>query len=679
MRRRLLAGILAIAMVVGMPVTVKAEEYTENKTEKTEENQLNDTENTVQDESQEQTEIDNSDKANEVQDGDERIADDADTNAETGFQLSYRVHVQTYGWQDEKHSGETAGTTGQSKRLEAMELSLKNTPYEGEIEYRTHVQTYGWQNWVSDGEVSGTSGQAKRLEAMQIRLTGELAEHYDVYYRVHAQTYGWLGWAKNGERAGTASYGKRLEAMEIIVVEKGKQGPDESGQAYYAPVIQYQTHVQTYGWQSKQADGATSGTIGQSKRLEAIKINLYEPDALGYEGGIEYRTHVQTYGWQDWVADGAISGTSGESKRLEALEVRLTGELANHYDVYYRVHCQTLGWLGWAKNGDSAGTEGFSKRLEGIEIRLVDKNSIDVPDTSEQAYISPLSDNCIQLFGRLMEDNDGSERDLVVNGNDQTIGLPDDTSILESFGMKFVENYIGGSVRYRAHCQNDGWKDWVNEGNMSGTTDENKYLEAIQIELQGTVGQLYDIYYRTRVESYGWLGWTKNGESAGTNGYSKGIEAIQVRLVRKNQFGPASYELAYLGKNGAAVLGNPCPSAWISDEFGPRIAPTTGASTYHKGRDYAAPYYSPIYAAASGKIAKVDYNYFRGNYVIVDHGHGLSTVYQHCSKINVKHGDSVFVGSKIAEVGTTGISTGPHLHFEVWVEGVPVDPRKYLK
>ena len=676
MKRRLLAGILAVAMVAGMPVTVKAEEYTESKVEKTEDNLVDDTEDAAQDDSQEQTELDNSASVNTVQNGEEVPGDVVD---EAEVELSYRVHVQTYGWQDEKHSGETAGTTGQSKRLEAMELSLKNTPYEGGIEYRTHVQTYGWQDWVSDGTASGTSGQSRRLEAMQIRLTGEMAEYYDVYYRVHAQSYGWLGWAKNGERAGTASYGKRLEAMEIVLVEKGQQGPGEPGQAYYAPVIQYQTHVQTYGWQSKQADGITSGTEGQAKRLEAIKINLYDVEALGYEGGIEYRTHVQTYGWQDWVSDGAMSGTAGEGKRLEAIEVRLTGELAEHYDVYYRVHCQTLGWLSWAKDGETSGSEGFSKRLEGIEIRLIDKNSSDAPDTSGISYVSPLADDTVQLFGRLMEDTDGSERDLVANGNDQTIGLTDDMSHLENFGMRFIENTVGGSVRYRAHCQTYGWKDWASEGNAAGTTDENKHLEAIQMELTGTVSKLYDIYYRTRVESYGWLGWSKNGEAAGTNGYDKGIEAVQVRIVIKGKSGPKSYELPYLSKSGAAVLGNPCPSAWISDEFGPRIAQTTGASTYHKGRDYAAPYYSPIYAAASGKIAKVDWNYFRGNYVIVDHGHGLSTVYQHCSRINVKQGDSVFVGTKIAEVGTTGISTGPHLHFEVWVEGVPVDPRKYLK
>ena len=61
------------------------------------------------------------------------------------------------------------------------------------VSYRTHVQTYGWQNDVKDGAMSGTQGQSKRLEAIQIQLTGELSKHYDVYYRVHCQTYGWLG------------------------------------------------------------------------------------------------------------------------------------------------------------------------------------------------------------------------------------------------------------------------------------------------------------------------------------------------------------------------------------------------------------------------------------------------------------------------------------------------------
>jgi uncharacterized protein YjdB len=90
-----------------------------------------------------------------------------------------------------------------------------------------------------------------------------------------------------------------------------------------------------------------------------------------------------------------MSGTSGESKRLEAIQIKLTGEMANHYDVYYRVHAQSYGWLGWAKNGESAGTAGYAKRLEGIQIVLVPKGSAapsasygGVTSTNAKAYIS---------------------------------------------------------------------------------------------------------------------------------------------------------------------------------------------------------------------------------------------------------------------------------------------------
>ena len=87
------------------------------------------------------------------------------------------------------------------------------------------MQTYGWGDWVSDGTVSGIADGEKRMEAIEIRLTGELAEKYDVYYRVHSQTYGWLDWAKNGAPAGTEGYAKRVEAIEICLVEKGGTAP----------------------------------------------------------------------------------------------------------------------------------------------------------------------------------------------------------------------------------------------------------------------------------------------------------------------------------------------------------------------------------------------------------------------------------------------------------------------
>ena len=112
--------------------------------------------------------------------------------------------------------------------------------------------------------------------------------------------------------------------------------------------------------------------------------------------------------------------------------------------------------------------------------------------------------------------------------------------------------------------------------------------------------------------------------------------------------------------------------------FGPRKAPTAGASTYHRGLDIGGVYGARIVATLSGKVIESTYNASRGNYVAIDHGGGLVTYYMHCSKLLVSPGDEVLQGSVIALVGSTGISTGPHVHYSVAVNGTYVDPLKYV-
>ena len=310
--------------------------------------------------------------------------------------LEYRTHVQTYGWQSWKKGGQLSGTTGKSKRLEGIQIRLKDAGKGDYIEYRTHVQSYGWEKqWVRNGRTSGTVGKAKRLEAIQIRLSPKLAERYDIYYSVHAQSYGWLNWAVNGAPAGTAGQSKRLEAIKIKLVKKGGAAPAKPGnftQAYVSQALRYTTHVQSYGWRGWSTDGRTSGTEGQGTRLEGIKIEL-KPDAWTDlpAGSIEYRTHVQKKGWEKtWKRDGEVSGTVGKALRLEAIQIRLTGDLAKKYNVFYRVHAQSYGWLGWASNGESAGTEGLGRRLEAIQIRLLPKGAKG-PGSSAGAFRKPMS------------------------------------------------------------------------------------------------------------------------------------------------------------------------------------------------------------------------------------------------------------------------------------------------
>ena len=112
--------------------------------------------------------------------------------------------------------------------------------------------------------------------------------------------------------------------------------------------------------------------------------------------------------------------------------------------------------------------------------------------------------------------------------------------------------------------------------------------------------------------------------------------------------------------------------------FGPRKAPTAGASTYHRGLDIGGVYGARIVATLSGKVIESTYNASRGNYVAIDHGGGLATLYAHNSKLLVSVGQTVNAGDVVSLSGSTGRSTGPHLHFEVRVNGERTDPRPYL-
>ena len=122
----------------------------------------------------------------------------------------------------------------------------------------------------------------------------------------------------------------------------------------------------------------------------------------------------------------------------------------------------------------------------------------------------------------------------------------------------------------------------------------------------------------------------------------------------------------------------PSDSRYITDKFGYRDSPTAGASTDHKGVDIGAPYYSDVYAAQSGTVIQAGWNGGYGYSVTIAHAHGVATLYAHLDDYFVSVGQSVSRGQVIADCGSTGISTGPHIHFEVRVNGVQIDPLPYL-
>ncbi|WP_242840993.1 murein hydrolase activator EnvC family protein [Butyrivibrio sp. AE3004] len=158
-------------------------------------------------------------------------------------------------------------------------------------------------------------------------------------------------------------------------------------------------------------------------------------------------------------------------------------------------------------------------------------------------------------------------------------------------------------------------------------------------------------------------------ENATIAALEKAVEAEKAELAAQNA-----------RKYDGGMFAFPCPSyTRISDDFGMRMHPTLGIKKMHNGIDLAAPSGSAIVAAYDGKVVAAAYNSSMGNYVMISHGSGLYTIYMHASSLSVSTGAEVSKGQRIASVGSTGRSTGPHLHFGVRLNGNYVSPWNYVK
>lgn len=160
-------------------------------------------------------------------------------------------------------------------------------------------------------------------------------------------------------------------------------------------------------------------------------------------------------------------------------------------------------------------------------------------------------------------------------------------------------------------------------------------------------------------------------ENAEIMALEKAVAEEKARLAAENA-NARSYD--------GGMFANPCPGyRKLSDDYGNRMHPTLGVEKFHNGIDLAAPSGTPIYAAYDGDVVAADYSSSMGNYIMINHGNGLYTIYMHCSALYVSKGNSIYKGQNIAAVGSTGRSTGPHLHFSVRLNGNYVSPWNYLQ
>ena len=151
--------------------------------------------------------------------------------------------------------------------------------------------------------------------------------------------------------------------------------------------------------------------------------------------------------------------------------------------------------------------------------------------------------------------------------------------------------------------------------------------------------------------------------------------AISVQIDEKEEL----YKFLENQKSMLACTPSIWPTrGWSSSGFGNRISPFTNEKEFHKGLDISTRMNTPILAPADGLVSSTGKDYAMGNKLMINHGYGLKTRYGHMAKILVKKGEYVKRGQEIGLVGNTGRSTGPHLHYEVYLNSLPVNPRRYI-
>ncbi len=239
--------------------------------------------------------------------------------------------------------------------------------------------------------------------------------------------------------------------------------------------------------------------------------------------------------------------------------------------------------------------------------------------------------------------------------------------MLSSYDRKMLDEYVA-YAQYVALCKDD-------------LEEEKAVLDEAKAAVEEEERALNDLIAAKEQEVYN-LSSDINSKEAAIKEYeaeiaeeNETIKALEAAVAEEKRKLAAEQGRKYDG----GVFTWPAPSfTRISDDYGNRMHPILGVQKFHNGVDMAAPGGSPILAAYDGTVVAAAYSSSMGNYIMIDHGDGLYTIYMHASALYVSKGAEVSKGEKIAAVGSTGRSTGNHLHFSVRLNGNYVNPHNYL-
>ncbi|MCR5340135.1 MAG: C40 family peptidase [Saccharofermentans sp.] len=474
--------------------------------------------------------------------------------AAAGITLSGSSNVQRYGdidgvWDDSSATLTLKGNTDENKeyrQIEAITVNLNNsTGFDGSLQYSVYVQSKGWQEFKSAGNEAGTRNKGLRIDGIKMELTGALASKYTVQYSVQLQKNDKSqGYVSDGTVAGSPSDSRMIEEIKIRIV------PANEGTS---TTVNYRAHRESLGWGSKWSkDGSVAGQQGKAKQIDSLEMNL---TGNQYKGGIEYRSKVQKTGLEkNWSSNGMTSGTPG--KKTDAVAIRLTGDVADHYDIYYRVCVQSVGWLGWAKNGAETGVTDLSYKLEAIQVVLVNKGGAAPGNVGEIKSI----DDITQINPRtpllpgagLFRMGTGAKVSYAVKSAAGWSEIKSDGEVLEVAGP-ITGIAVGVNTKsYVKLCVNtpdfgepvEDLKDSYDTDFALNIIDAGKRIESLDIYSYYDAEPELRLYYRVKTSKEGWMAWAPEANPdypedlnfrCGTDEVGQTISAIQLVMLPENQ------------------------------------------------------------------------------------------------------------------------------------------------
>lgn len=374
------------------------------------------------------------------------------------------------------------------------------------------------------------------------------------------------------------------------------------------------------------------------------------------------------------LTNDTIKKSEESKKEAEAQKNNLKNDLTNVKSILTSLEQSKENLANYIEELDS-NLDDINNKIDNLTLLIVEKENEIVETNRELEEAKAEEENQYELMKKrvkfMYEKGNESALTMILSSKSLTdfLNKAEFISRLSAYDKRMLDNYIAvkNSIAEKEARLEEEEREL--EETKAAVINEQEAMEALIADKEEEI-----TVYETDISN----------KEAAIAEYEAMI-AEQDQIIKDLEAAILAEKKRLLEENRKAIVYDggafkwPAPSySRISDDYGNRIHPTLGTQQFHNGLDMAAPSGSPILAAYDGEVIAASYSSTMGNYAMIDHGDGLITIYMHASSLSISQGQMVAKGQQIGKVGSTGRSTGPHLHFSVRLNGSYVSPWNYL-